>query len=143
MGAAGELLDKIIENVLRLDRSEVYIANVVKCRPPGNRNPEPAEVAACSPFLEAQLRAISPKVVVALGRFAIQTLLRSDESVGTLRGTAHPFGDGATLVPTYHPAYLLRNPADKRKTLADMMIVRGEYERMTGRPLPPVLRGKR
>lgn len=143
VGAAGELLDKIIENVLRLDRSEVYIANVVKCRPPGNRNPEPAEVAACSPFLEAQLRAISPKVVVALGRFAIQTLLRSDESVGTLRGTAHPFGDGATLVPTYHPAYLLRNPADKRKTLADMMIVRGEYERMTGRPLPPVLRGKR
>lgn len=143
VGAAGELLDKIIENVLRLSRSEVYIANVVKCRPPGNRNPEPAEVAACSPFLEAQLRAISPKVVVALGRFAIQTLLRSGDSVGSLRGTAHSFGDGAVLIPTYHPAYLLRNPADKRKTLADMMIVRGEYERMTGRSLPPVLRGRR
>jgi len=141
VGNAGELLTRIINNVLRLERSDVYICNVVKCRPPNNRNPEPDEVAACSPFLRKQLAVIQPKVVVALGRFAIQTLLGSTESVGRLRGTAHPY-EGAVLVPTYHPAYLLRNPADKRKTMQDMMLVRAEYERATGNALPPVLRGR-
>lgn len=138
-GAAGELLTRIINTMLRLDRSDVYIANVVKCRPPGNRNPEPGEVAACSPFLRKQLAVIQPKIVVALGRFAIQTLLDTEDSVGHLRGTAHPF-DGAVLVPTYHPADLLKNPADKRKVMEDMMLVRSEYERITGRTLPPALR---
>ena len=138
VGAAGELLTRIINNVLRLDRSDVYITNVIKCRPPGNRNPEPDEVAACAPFLHRQLDAIGPAVVVALGRFAIQTLLGSDASVGSLRGRAHPFR-GAVLVPTYHPAYLLRNPADKRKTMEDMLLVRSEFERITGAALPPPL----
>ena len=139
VGAAGELLTRIINNVLRLDRSDVYICNVVKCRPPENRNPAPDEVAACSPFLRQQLAVIQPKIVVALGRFAIQTLLGTQESVGRLRGTAHPF-EGAVLIPTYHPAYLLRNPADKRKTMQDMMLVRSEFERLTGVALPPVAR---
>ncbi len=142
VGAAGDLLNRIIENVLRLNRADVYIANVVKCRPPGNRNPEPAEVTACSPFLRKQLGVIEPKIIVALGRFAMQTLLNTDEPVGRLRGKSHPF-HGAALIPTYHPAYLLRNPADKRKTMQDMMLVRSEYERLTGVTLPPVARPSR
>ncbi len=139
VGAAGELLTRIIQNVLRLERSDVYICNVVKCRPPENRNPEPDEVAACSPFLRAQLAVIQPRIVVALGRFAIQTLLDTQRSVTSLRGQAHPF-EGAVLIPTYHPAYLLRNPADKRKTMDDMLLVREHYARLTGRELPPVVR---
>jgi uracil-DNA glycosylase len=141
VGAAGELLTRIITNVLRLQRDDVYIANVLKCRPPNNRNPEPDEVAACSPFLHKQLDAIQPVVVVALGRFAIQTLLQNNASVGRLRGRAHPFR-GAVLVPTYHPAYLLRNPADKRKTMDDMLLVRAEYERISGKALAAPLSRK-
>lgn len=141
VGAAGELLTRIITNVLRLQREDVYIANVLKCRPPNNRNPEPDEVAACSPFLHQQLDALAPVVVVALGRFAIQTLLQSKASVGRLRGRAHAFR-GAVLVPTYHPAYLLRNPADKRKTMADMLLVRAEYERISGNSLAAPLSRK-
>jgi len=137
VGAAGELLTRIINNVLRLDRSDVYIANVVKCRPPNNRDPRPDEVSTCSPFLWRQVEIIRPAVVVALGRFAIQTLLESQQSVGRLRGRAHPFR-GSVLVPTYHPAYLLRNPADKRKVFEDMKIVRAELEARTGRKLLPI-----
>ena len=139
VGAAGELLTRIITNVLRVERSDVYIANVLKCRPPNNRNPEPDEVTQCAPFLHRQLDAIAPVVVVALGRFAIQCLLDSSDSVGRLRGRSHPFR-GAVLVPTYHPAYLLRNPADKRKTMQDMLLVRAEYERITGKALPAPLK---
>lgn len=141
VGAAGELLTRIINNVLRLDRADVYIANVVKCRPPNNRDPEPDEVEACSPFLWRQIELVQPVVVVALGRFAIQTLLQTGESVGRLRGRPHPFR-GAVLVPTYHPAYLLRNPADKRKVFEDMKLVRAELEARTGRALPPIASGK-
>jgi len=137
VGKAGELLTRIINNVLRMERSDVYIANVVKCRPPNNRDPQPDEVATCSPFLWRQVELIKPVVVVALGRFAIQTLLQSTQSVGRLRGRAHPFR-GSVLVPTYHPAYLLRNPADKRKVFEDMKIVRAEIEARTGRTLPPI-----
>lgn len=137
VGAAGELLTRIINNVLRLDRADVYIANVVKCRPPNNRDPEPDEVEACSPFLWRQIELVQPVVVVALGRFAIQTLLQTSESVGRVRGRAHPFR-GSVLVPTYHPAYLLRNPADKRKVFEDMKLVRAELEARTGRALPPI-----
>jgi DNA polymerase len=115
----------------------VYIANVVKCRPPNNRDPEPDEVEACSPFLWRQIELVQPVVVVALGRFAIQTLLQTSESVGRVRGRAHPFR-GSVLVPTYHPAYLLRNPADKRKVFEDMKLVRAELEARTGRALPPI-----
>lgn len=139
VGEAGALLDNIIERVLRLDRSQVYIANVVKCRPPNNRDPEPDEVAACSPFLHRQVQLVQPKVVVGLGRFAVQSLLGVQAPISKLRGQAHPYGD-AVLVPTFHPAYLLRNPQDKRLTMDDMKLVRAEYERATGRALPPPLR---
>ena len=142
VGEAGELLTRIINNVLRLERSDVYICNVIKCRPPDKRRPEPEEVAACSPFLRKQLGVLQPKVVVALGRFALQALLGTAQPVGHSRGTAHPFGS-AVLVPTEDPAYLLRNPADKRKTMQDMMLVRAEYERATGMSLKPVLRRQR
>ncbi len=121
VGKAGALLDKMIE-AMGLRREDVYICNVVKCRPPNNRDPEPDEIAACRPFLEAQVDAIRPKVVVTLGRFAAQTLLGSTQSMGRLRGQFHPYAD-AQLMPTYHPAYLLRNPADKRKTWADLQMV--------------------
>ncbi len=139
VGAAGALLTRIVNNVLRLERSEVYICNVVKCRPPRNRDPRPDEVATCSPFLWRQLEAIQPKIVVGLGRFAIQCLLETQQSVGRLRGRAHPFR-GAVLIPTYHPAYLLRNPSDKRKVFEDMMLVRSEYARITGTELPSPLK---
>ena len=138
VGKSGDLLTRIIENVLRLRREDVYICNVVKCRPPNNRNPEPDEVAACSPFLWKQLEVMQPVVVVGLGRFAVQTLLETTTAIGRLRGRVHPFRD-ACLVPTYHPAYLLRNPGDKRKVLQDMLLVRQEIEKRTGRELPPVL----
>jgi len=141
VGKAGELLTAIVENVIRLPRSEVYICNVVKCRPPDNRDPEPDEVATCSPFLWEQLEALQPKVVVGLGRFAVQTLLETTSSIGRLRGRVHPFR-GVAFVPTYHPAYLLRNPADKRKVLEDMKLVRMEYERATGRTLDEPLTRK-
>lgn len=141
VGAAGQLLDRIIENVLRLSRDDVYICNVVKCRPPGNRDPEPPEVAACSPFLRRQLASIRPAVVVGLGRFAVNTLLGTpDRALGAARGTVHRLRSGV-LVATYHPAYLLRTPGDKRKTMEDMMLVRAEVERATGKALPPPLRG--
>ncbi|MGE0591042.1 MAG: uracil-DNA glycosylase [Vicinamibacterales bacterium] len=122
VGRAGQLLTKIIE-AIGLTRSDVYIANVIKCRPPGNRNPEPAEVAECEPFLLRQIDAIAPTVIVALGKFAAQSLLRSNEPITRLRGRAFPVR-GATLIPTYHPAYLLRNPAAKRDVWEDMKRVR-------------------
>lgn len=121
VGKAGALLDKMIQ-AMGLSRNDVYICNVVKCRPPENRDPEADEIVACQPFLQAQLRAIEPRVVVALGRFASQTLLNTTDSLGTLRGRFHPFFN-ASLMPTYHPAYLLRNPADKRKAWEDLQAV--------------------
>ena len=140
VGKAGELLDRIITNVLRLDRRDVYICNVLKCRPPNNRDPEPEEIARCSPFLHRQLAAIEPKVVVGLGRFAVNNLLGTTGALGAARGTVHRLRTGV-LVATYHPAYLLRNPEDKRKTMADMKLVRAEYERALGQALPPPLKG--
>ncbi len=122
VGRAGQLLTKIIE-AIGLTRSDVYIANVIKCRPPGNRNPEPAEVAECEPFLLRQIDAIAPTVIVALGKFAAQSLLRSNEPITKLRGREFQVR-GATLIPTYHPAYLLRNPAAKRDVWEDMKRVR-------------------
>lgn len=122
VGKAGQLLTKIIE-AIDMRREDVYIANVIKCRPPGNRNPEPDEVAACEPFLFRQIDAVKPKVIVALGKFAAQTLLRSDTPITRLRGGVYPFR-GAQLVPTFHPAYLLRSPDKKRDTWEDMKLVR-------------------
>lgn len=122
VGRAGQLLTKIIE-AIGLTRDQVYIANVIKSRPPGNRNPEPDEVAACEPFLFRQIDVIRPLVIVALGKFAAQSLLRTVEPISRIRGKAFEFR-GATLIPTYHPAYLLRNPSAKREVWDDMKKVR-------------------
>lgn len=122
VGRAGQLLTKMIE-AIDLRREDVYIANVVKCRPPENRNPEPDEIAACEPFLFRQIEIVRPRVIVALGKFAAQTLLRSTAPISKLRGREYPF-HGATLVPTFHPAFLLRSPAFKREAWEDLKRVR-------------------
>jgi len=122
VGRAGQLLTKIIE-AIGLGRENVYIANVIKCRPPGNRNPEPDEVAQCEPFLFRQVDTVKPKVIVALGKFAAQCLLRSTEPITRIRGKEFKYRD-AILIPTYHPAYLLRNPSAKRDVWEDMKRVR-------------------
>jgi DNA polymerase len=123
VGQAGKLLDAMLA-AIDLKRGEnVYIANVLKCRPPGNRNPEAHEVAQCSPFLLRQIGLIRPKLIVAMGRFAAQTLLNSDASIASLRGTVHRFA-GVPLIVTYHPAYLLRNLPDKAKAWSDLLFAR-------------------
>src|SRR5215472_6382928 len=122
VGRAGQLLTKIIE-AIGLKREDVYIANVIKCRPPGNRNPEPDEVAQCEPFLFRQIDAIKPTVIVALGKFGAQTLLRTLDPISRLRGRVFDYR-GAKLIPTFHPAYLLRNPSSKREVWEDMKLVR-------------------
>lgn len=124
VGKAGLLLDKMIE-ALGLRRTDVYIANVVKCRPPGNRNPELDEIAACSPFLERQVALIRPRVILGLGKFAAQTLLKSDRRISELRGQIFDYR-GAKLIPTFHPAYLLRNPSSKREAWADLQLAARE-----------------
>ena len=129
VGRAGQLLTKMLESV-NLSRDEVYITNTVKCRPPGNRNPEPAELAACAPILNAQLTTLQPKVVLALGSVATQALLGTREAIGKLRGRVHPYGS-AVLVPTFHPAFLLRNPGQEYKRMAweDLKLAKREYDR--------------
>lgn len=122
VGRAGQLLTKIIE-AIGLTRAEVYIANVIKCRPPGNRNPEPDEVEQCEPFLFRQIDTINPVVIVALGKFAAQSLLRTDEPISRLRGREVRYRD-SILMPTYHPAYLLRSPSAKRYVWEDMKRVK-------------------
>jgi uracil-DNA glycosylase len=121
VGQAGKLLDNMLK-ALGLDRgNKVYITNVLKCRPPGNRNPEPEEVAQCEPFLRRQVQLLQPKIVLAMGRFAVQALLGTSEPIGKLRGRAHDYL-GIPLVVTYHPAYLLRNLPDKAKAWADLCL---------------------
>ena len=122
VGRAGQLLTKIIE-AISLKREDVYIANVIKCRPPDNRNPEPDEVASCEPFLFRQIDIIKPRVIVALGKFGAQTLLRTLDPISRLRGRVFDYR-GAKLIPTFHPAYLLRNPSSKREVWEDMKLVR-------------------
>ena len=121
VGRAGMLLTKMIE-AMGLTREQVYICNVVKCRPPENRNPEPDEIAACRPFLTAQLAAIKPLVIVGLGRFACQTLLGGDAQLSKIRGSWQKY-QGIDFMPTYHPAYLLRNPPAKKDVWADLQAV--------------------
>ncbi len=121
VGRAGQLLTKIIE-AMGLRREEVYICNILKCRPPGNRNPEPDEIAQCEPFLIRQLRVIRPRVICALGTFAAHTLLKSEAPISVLRGRFHSY-HGIPLMPTYHPAYLLRNPGAKKQVWADVQMV--------------------
>ena len=119
VGRAGQLLNDIITKGMGLKREDVYIANVVKCRPPENRNPEPDEVAACEPFLKKQIDLVRPEVIVGLGKFAVQTLLQSKAPISKLRGHWHRY-HGIPLMPTFHPAYLLRNPADKKLVWEDI-----------------------
>jgi DNA polymerase len=131
VGRAGQLLTKMLTSRgVEFTREETFITNAVKCRPPGNRNPEPDELAACAPFLAAQLSVIQPKVVLALGSVAAQALLKTREPIGKLRGRVHPFGAGV-LVATFHPAFLLRNPGEEYKRMAwdDLKLARREYER--------------
>jgi len=123
VGRAGQMLTKIIENVLLMRREDAYIANVVKCRPPGNRTPLPDECATCMPYLRRQLESINPEVIVALGSIAARNLLETDAQIGRMRGRFFNYGK-IKLMPTYHTAYLLRNPAEKRKVYEDMLLVR-------------------
>ena len=140
VGRAGQLLDRMLMAV-GLTRGEappdeqVFIANVIKCRPPGNRNPQPEEVAQCEPFLLRQVGLVQPRLILAMGRFAVQSLLKSHEPIGKLRGRVHDF-HGVPLVVTYHPAYLLRNPADKALVWDDLCRAR-ELIEATGRTQSP------
>jgi DNA polymerase len=118
VGRAGQLLTKMIE-AIQLERDDVYIANVIKCRPPQNRNPEPDEIEQCEPFLFRQIEAVRPKVIVALGSFAAKTLLKTQDSISRLRGRVYDFR-GAKLIPTFHPSYLLRSPQFKREAWEDL-----------------------
>lgn len=122
VGEAGQLLDRILA-AMEMCREEVYICNLLKCRPPANRDPEPEEIATCEPFLVRQLAALQPRAIVALGRFAVQSLLKTRVPISRLRGQWHTY-QGIRLMPTYHPAYLLRNPQDKKKVWEDMKEVR-------------------
>ena len=125
VGAAGQLLTRIIE-AIKLSRSQVYICNIIKCRPPGNRNPESDEIKTCFPFLERQIAALQPDFIIALGTFAAQTLLGTTTPISRLRGRFHVY-KGIKVVPTYHPAYLLRNPDKKRDVWEDMKMLMKEY----------------
>ncbi len=129
VGRAGQLLTQIITKGMQMQRSDVYIANVVKCRPPENRNPEPDEIAACEPFLAKQLEIIRPRVIIALGKFAAQTLLKDKTPITRLRGKWQSY-HGIKLMPTLHPAYLLRNPKDKRLVWEDIKAVLREIGRL-------------
>jgi DNA polymerase len=131
VGRAGQLLTDIIVKGLRMTRQDVFIANVIKCRPPQNRNPEPPEILACQPFLEEQIRAIRPRVLVGLGKFGAQWLLKTAEPITRLRGRVGAY-EGIPVMPTYHPAYLLRNPAAKKDVWEDMK----EVLRILGRSVP-------
>jgi DNA polymerase len=122
VGRAGQLLTKIIE-AINMRREDVFICNILKCRPPGNRNPETDEIASCEPFLFRQITSVKPKVICALGTFASQTLLRTTEPISKLRGQLLDY-KGIKLMATFHPAYLLRNPAEKRKVWEDVQLVR-------------------
>jgi len=123
VGQAGKLLDAMLAAIGLRRGENVYIANVLKSRPPGNRNPAPEEVAACMPYLERQIQLIQPKLILALGRFAVQSLLNTEEAISRLRGRVHQY-QGVPLIVTYHPAYLLRNLPDKAKTWEDLCLAR-------------------
>ena len=121
VGQAGKLLDNMLKAVGRGRAQGVYIANVLKCRPPGNRNPQPEEVTRCEPFLRRQVALVGPRIILAMGRFAVQSLLNTSEPIGKLRGRVHRY-EGVPVVVTYHPAYLLRNLPDKAKAWADLCL---------------------
>lgn len=125
VGAAGKLLNEMLRAV-GVERAAVFIANILKCRPPNNRDPRPEEAAACATHLQAQIALVAPKLILAVGRIAAHNLLQQEVPVGRLRGRAHSYGPGGIpLVVTYHPAYLLRSPAEKRKVWDDLCLARG------------------
>ena len=128
VGPAGQLLTKMLQGI-NLEREEVFIGNVIKCRPPRNRNPEPEEVQACFPLLREQIRLINPRLLVPLGAFAAQALTGSDRKISEIRGQSFSF-DGRLVIPTYHPAYLLRSPEFKRPAWEDLKKIKREYERI-------------
>ena len=129
VGRAGQLLNSMLR-ALGSPREHVFIANVLKCRPPGNRDPNPYEVSCCRPFLQRQIALLQPQMMLAVGRIAAQNLLATDTPIGKLRGSVHRFGERATpLIVTYHPAYLLRSPGEKRKAWSDLRFVRSEMAR--------------
>jgi uracil-DNA glycosylase family 4 len=135
VGRAGQLLNSMLR-AMGHPRETVYIANMLKCRPPGNRDPRPEESASCRPFLQRQLELLRPRLILAVGRIAAQNLLESDTPIARLRGQVHRFGEGATpLIVTYHPAYLLRSPAEKRKAWVDLKFARQELARLRAQPL--------
>ena len=127
VGRAGQLLTDIIVKGMKLERKDVYICNILKCRPPGNRNPLPDEICKCEPFLKKQLQIISPKIICALGTFAAQTLLKTDIPISALRGRFHSY-EGIKLMPTYHPAYLLRNQSAKKPVWEDVQMIMKETQ---------------
>ncbi len=131
VGPAGQLLDAMLRAIGLGRGNNVYIANILKSRPPGNRDPSAAEVAACLPYLERQIELIRPRLILAVGRIAMQNLLGTQSSLGAMRGKVHQFGGLKTpLIVTYHPAYLLRKPEDKRKAWEDLKFARKEFERL-------------
>jgi DNA polymerase len=132
VGKAGQLLTKMIE-AMGYAREDVYICNVIKCRPPGNRNPEPDEVAACEPFLKKQLAALRPRMIVTLGKFAAQCLLRDDTPISRLRGNFRTY-EGISLMPTFHPAYLLRDPSKKKEAWTDLKAVNAALKKLGFEP---------
>ena len=133
VGPAGKLLDAMLASIGLARGDNVYLTNVLKSHPPGNRNPEPDEVAACRPYLLAQIELIQPKLILALGRFAAQNLLDTDDAIGSLRGRVHTF-QGVPLVATYHPAYLLRKPTEKTRAWEDLCLARRTYSSLTPDP---------
>lgn len=132
VGKAGEMLDRMLVNVLGLRRDQVYIANIVKCRPPDNRNPAPDEAGTCLPFLHRQIRAIAPRVILVLGSVALKNLLDTTQGITRARGVWVDF-EGIPVMPTFHPAYLLRQPQQKRLTFQDLKAVRARYDTLGGR----------
>lgn len=125
VGRAGQLLTDIIVKGMKIERKSVYICNILKCRPPGNRNPLPEEITVCEPFLKQQLKIISPRIICALGSVAAKTLLKTDAPISVLRGRFHDY-EGIKVMPTYHPAYLLRNPAAKKQVWEDVQMIMKE-----------------
>jgi len=129
VGRSGQLLDAMLASVGMSRKSNVYITNVIKCRPPGNRNPKPEEIAACSPYLRRQVNLLKPERIMVVGRFAAQTLLGTDATIGSLRGRVHTFksddGRAIPLVVSYHPAYLLRSPLEKARAWQDLRLAAG------------------
>jgi uracil-DNA glycosylase len=132
VGRAGQLLDAMLA-AIGLDRTKAYIANILKCRPPNNRDPQADEVACCEPYLQRQIALIQPRIILAVGRIAAQNLLKTDQPLGRLRGRVHSYGAAQTpVIVTYHPAYLLRSPGDKRKAWEDLKTAVRHYRVQTG-----------